>query len=249
MSTYKLTSNFYPANEPKNGYIGKADLTIAEAIKINGISVFEKDGNYNIDFPGYEYMADGEEKHNSYVLPSSKEAYASMLEAVKMAVEDQKHHFGHVNGKYNPELSVSGKKVDEPYAEGRYSLAVKDLCVLTGITSTTRDGEKGKFVAVDMPTIGSYEKDGELKYNAAFEGLTSKYEKDGKEMSKNFGALIRNMVYAEHKKLHEVEKTKDKPSLDNQVKNASETAKKQKADKASQGKKKAKEDKDMDAPF
>lgn len=249
MSTYKLTANFYPSNEPKNGYIGKADLTIADAIRINGISVFQKDGNYNIDFPGYDFVIEDQEKHNSYVLPSSKEAYAAMLEVVKMAVEDQKHHFGHTNGKFNPELSVTGKKVDELYAEGRYSLAVKDLCVLTGITSVTRDGEKGKFVAVDMPTIGSYEKDGEVKYNAAFEGLTSKYEKDGKPMSKNFGTLIRNMIFSEHKKLHEAEKSQEKPSFNDQVKNASETAKKFNADKSGQQKEKSKEDKEMDAPF
>ena len=132
---YKMTANFYPAQEPKNGYIGRASLTIADAIRINSIRVFEKEDKINVQFPSYDVVADGKEQQISYVTPDSKEVYAAMVEVVKMAVEDKEHHFGHKTGKYNPQLEVTGKEVNEPYADGRFTLKVDGVCTMTGITS------------------------------------------------------------------------------------------------------------------
>ena len=69
MFMFKMTSNFYPADEPKNGYIGKADLTIAEAIKINGISVFNNNGVIGMRLPEYERRDNGarEEMYQSFI--------------------------------------------------------------------------------------------------------------------------------------------------------------------------------------
>ena len=218
---FKMTSNFYPADEPKNGYIGKADLTIAEAIKINGISVFNNNGVIGMRLPEYERRDNG--ARESYVIPKSTEVYAAMLETIKMAVNDDKYHFGHMNGKYNPYISVSGKKVDEPYADGRFSIEIEDTCTLYGITTRIRNKDKKPFVAVDMPVISKYtNRDNEVVYNKAFEGLTYKHTKDGKEEYKHFDVLINNLVRAEREKAH----GKGKASIDDKLKDASKEAEK-----------------------
>lgn len=210
----KMTANFRPAQEPKNGYIGKADITIANAIRLNGISVFrDEDNNINLNFPGF---GDGA----SYVVPKSKEAYADMREVVAMAV-DSDNHFGYNKGDYGIHLDVTGKLVEEPYADGRFSVDVADVCVLYGITTNKveyeRDGEHRSFVAVDLPSIGSYEKDGERQYQTAFEGRISSWTRDGVDYKKDYGQLMHGLVIAERKAL-----VRDlKPSLEAQVKEAS----------------------------
>ena len=216
MEQYNMKANFYPAAEPKNGYIGFADLTIAEAIRIRGIAVFEKDGGgYNIHFPGYG------EKDTSFVSPSSKEAYAQMLSVVESAVKDPEHHFGWQTGKYNPELSVKGWAVNEPYADSRYHLQVGDLCQLHQLSARVvdykDDGKDKSFVSVDLPTLPPYpDKDGNQVYPPVFEGLKSPYEKDGVKKEKDFGLLIRNLVLAERKKVLE------HPPLEEQIDNAAQ---------------------------
>jgi len=223
---YKMTSNFYPAEEIKNGYIGKANLIIGESIRINGISVFDHGGEISMRFPEYERRDNGEKE--SYVVPKSAEMYAAMLDTVKMAVNDDKYHFGHVKGKCDPYITVSGKKVDEPLADGRFSLEVSDVCVLYGITTKVANKEKDPFVAVDAPNIGKYtNRENEVVYNKAFEGLVYRYRENGKEKSKDFTVLINNLIRNERDKLYGI----TRPSFDNRVKNASREAKKQNADR------------------
>lgn len=210
--SYAMTSNFYPAKEVKNGYIGMADLTIAKALRIRGIAVFEKDGEKHIQFPGY---GEGEAK-GSYVIPASKDAYAQMLSVVEKAVADPEHHFGWVTGKVNPRLTVTGGAVTEPYADARFSIEVEDLCTLRGVSTREveyeKDGETNKFVSVDLPSLPPYEVDGEKVYPSVFEGLTSEYEKDGEPKRKNFGELITGLVLSKRKELLE-----RRPSLNEQV--------------------------------
>lgn len=82
----KLTANFFPAEEQKNGYIGKANITIANAIRLNGISVFMPEaGGIHISFPEF---GEGENRA-SYVIPKSKEAYEAMLDVVAKAVANE----------------------------------------------------------------------------------------------------------------------------------------------------------------
>jgi len=217
--SYNMKANFYPANEPKNGYIGIADLTISNAIRIRGIAVFENaedKGKHHIQFPGY---GEGDARR-SYVIPKSQEAYAEMLSVVEKAIADTEKHFGWVSGEMNPRLEVSGIAVQEPYADARFNLAVGDLCTVTGIATREVEyensaGNPSKFVAVDMPQLAPYEKDGKKVYPDAVEGLVSKYEKDGKEKSKDFGVLINNLVRGERNKVLDIH-----PNLDEQVKNA-----------------------------
>lgn len=217
METYRMTANFYPAKEAKNGYIGFADLTIADAIRIRGIAVFEdREGSgHHIDFPSFG------EKDTSFVVPSSKEAYGQMLDVIEKAVKDE-NHFGWTNGKMHLELSISGRAVNESHADGRYTLTVADVCALRGISSQeveyTKDGRDSSFVAINVPTLPPYEKDGEKVYPPIFEGLKRTYEKDGKEETFDNGLLIRNLVRSKRKELLERE------PLDKQVSDASQKA-------------------------
>lgn len=216
----KLTANFFPAHEPKNGFIGMANITVANAMRLNGISVFDRGENgIGIAFPGY-----GEgENARSYVVPQSKEAYAAMCEVVAMAVSSE-NHFGYNKGDYGVRLEVSGKAVQEPYADARFHCQVGDVCTLYGIStrevSYEKDGATKTFVSVDMPNIGSYDKDGEKQYRTAFEGRKSTWtDKDGKEASRDYAQLLTGLVLNERK---EIIKEKGKSSFDDKLKDAEE---------------------------
>lgn len=205
-----LTANFYPAAEPKNGYVGNATVTIGNAIRINGIGVYEnREGSgHHIRLPGY---GEGENSHG-YVVPADPATHAKILGVVEKAMSAE-NHFGYVGGKDSPYLEVSGKAVEEPYADGRYSIAVKekvgkddykDICYLYGITSNVvtyeKEAEAKSFVAVNMPHLYSYtNKDGETRHVSAFEGVTAQYEKDGQTHKKDYDLLIRNLVLSERK--------------------------------------------------
>lgn len=211
----KLTANFYPAQEPKNGYIGKANITIADAIRINGISVFApKEGTFHISFPEF---AEG----RSYVVPRSSEAYEAMLEVVVKAVINDEKHFGFTTGEYGPNMEVHGKAVNEPYADARFSIDVADICTLYGVSTRvveySKDGKDRSFVSVDKPTIATYENaEGETQYRAAFEGRVSVWkDKEGVEQKRDWGQIMSGLVLAERK--HVLER---KPALEDQMKNA-----------------------------
>ena len=211
----KLTANFYPAAEPKAGYIGKANITIADAIRLNGISVFVTEGQgMHISFPEF---GDG----GSYVVPKSKEAYAAMLEVVAKAVANNEKHFGFTTGEYGPNMEVHGKAVNEPYADARFSIDVADICTLYGVTTRVveyaKDGKDRSFVSVDKPTIATYENaEGETQYRPAFEGRLSVWkDKEGVEQKRDWGQMLQGLVLAERKKVLE-----RKPALDDQMKDA-----------------------------
>ena len=218
---YNLKANFFPAHEPKNGYIGVANLTIGNAIRINGIAVFDNhdNGGHHIQFPGY-----GEgDKAGSYVIPSSKEAYAAMLDVVEKAIGNE-NHFGWSAGEMNPRMSVSGIAVEEPLADGRFSIDIQDLCSLRGVTTRevnyTEAGNVKSFVSVDMPSLPPYtNRENKTVYPNVFEGLVSKYEKDGHPKEKDFGQLIRDLVLSERIKAHD-----RRPSLEETMSRAQEAA-------------------------
>lgn len=221
---YRMSANFYPARNPKNGYVGKANLTIGNGIRLNDISVFEKDDAVNLAFPSYRDK-DGEE--HSYIIPASKDAYAAMLEVI-MCARTLENHFAYTKGEVNPELSVVGRLSTNQYADGYYALRVKDCCTLPGISTRQveidREGKTKKFVSVDLPELVDSngkathytDGDGKEQYNTVFNGLIDKWtDKDGKEQEKNFSTLITRMVLSCRKR--ELEK---KPSLNEKVKAA-----------------------------
>lgn len=199
---YALKANFYPAQEPKAGYIGKADVTVGNAVRLNNISVFqnEQDGTYSIAFAKF-----GNDNDRSYVIPSSKEAFAAMVAIVGKAVEAEKH-FAFEKGDYGLKLEVNGARVNEQLADGRFSIKVGDFCTLNGISTReveyARDGKDESFVAVDFPPVRDAEgkvslytdQEGNQKANLQFEGLKDHYTKDGKEVSTDYQALMNNMV-------------------------------------------------------
>lgn len=208
---YALKANFYPAQEPKAGYIGKADITIANAVRLNNISVFENaaDGTRTIAFAKF-----GQDDKYSYVVPSSKEAYAAMLAVVNKAVESEKH-YGFEKGDSGIKLEVKGVKVDEPYADGRYHVTLGDFCTLNGIStrevSYTQDGEAKSFVAVDLPPVRDAEghvkqftdEKGNQHVNLQFECLKHRYkDKEGKEAFTDYRVLMNNMIRKTRSELH-----------------------------------------------
>lgn len=221
MENYTMTAQFYPAKEPVNGFIGNADLYVSDVIKLRGISVFEnkeKDG-LHMQFPGFK---DGEGKNNSYIQPSSKEAYARMLDVVTQAVNDPEKHHGFVPGKKKVPLSVSGRAVDEPFADARFNLKIGDLCTISNITTheatVEKDGNKRSFVSVDAPNLPPYEKNGEKIYPPIFEGLKSSYVPEGQDKPIDFGRMIQSMVKAERNK------ALGKAPLEAQMENAAQKA-------------------------
>ena len=201
---YALKSNFYPASEPKNGYIGKADITIAEALRINNVSVFEnpEDKSRSIAFAKF-----GSNDEYSYVVPSSKEAYAAMLDVISKAV-DNKDHYAYEKGEYKLNMEVKGVKVNEQYADGRYSVSLGDFCTLNGISTreasyTTPEGEKKDWVAVDLPVVRDEEgkvkmytdKDGKQRADLQYEGIKRTFvDKAGKEGTLNYQIVLQNRV-------------------------------------------------------
>lgn len=213
----KLTANFFPAEEKKNGYIGKANITIADAIRLNGISVFAPEtGGVNISFPEF---GEGENRR-SYVVPKSKEAYEALLTVVAKAVGND-NHFGFTSGEYGPHMDVHGRTVNEPYADARFSIDVADVCTLHGVTTRVvpyeKDGKDRSFVSVDKPTIATYkDKEGNDQYRPAFEGRVSVWkDQEGVEHKVDWGQLMQGLVLSERKKLLE-----RKPALEDQVKDA-----------------------------
>lgn len=212
---YTLTANFYEAQQEKNGYIGKADITIGNAIQLNNISVFVKDGITGLAFAKF-----GKDNERSYVIPASKEAYAAMVAVVENAIAHE-NHFGYTKGEYGVRLEVNGARVNEPYADGRFSIKVGDFCTLNGISTRvvehTKDGKDASFVAVDLPRVEDADgkvklytgKDGKERADLQFEGVKNKFTKDGKEVSTDYGVLINNMVRKCRKELGQ--------SLDNTI--------------------------------
>ena len=216
MEQYNMRSNFYPAKEPINGYIGHADLMISNIIRLNGIAVFE-----NGDKPGHHIQFPGFGDNGSYVVPHSAEAYAQMLDVVEKAIANKKH-FALVTGKRNPQLSVSGQAVDEPYADGRFALDVGDICTIHGITTQVvpyaKDGKESSFISVRVPSLPPYEKDGDMKYPPVFKGLKSTYTVKGEEKHTDYAQLIQAMVISERKKVLA------KAPLENQMGDAAQKA-------------------------
>lgn len=189
---YKLLANFSPAAEEKNGYIGKADVTVADAIRINGISVFKnQDGTYSFRLPEHN----GKYKNISLADGVS----AAMVDAIGRAVEAE-NHFSVVDGErsvrmvdYENEkanLTIAGKAVKEPYADGRYTMELAGFGTFSGITTHVvpyeKDGEKRTFVSVDMPKIRNVDGTVRMSTNA-----------DGKEVAtEEFTGIIRKSLDA-----------------------------------------------------
>lgn len=244
----RLTANFYPASEPKpyegGVYVGKANITIANAMRLNDISVFLSDaGKLSINFP--EYESGGEKK--SFVIPKSKEAYAAMCSVVEKARESEQG-FAFTQGTYNPTMTARGGLVNEPFADGRFGVEVGDICTIVGLTtrkaSYTVDNEEKHFVAVDLPNIigqdgkpSTYEKDGKTMYNKVFEPCVSSWtDTEGHKRSKDFGRTLTGAVLKCRKELLEKEASKEQAAPEKKAepkqRQASKTTKAKKTGKA-----------------
>lgn len=222
---YAMKANFYPAKEQKAGYLGKATIVVANGIQINNISVFDReDGTRGISFA--EYGPD--DKRRSYVVPASKEAYAAMNDVVSRAV-DAENHFAFSKGDYRLKMKATGKLVDEPYADGRFSVALEGLCTLNGITTRVveyeKGGEKRKFTAVEMPAVRNAEgkvstyadKDGNKHANVQFQGVVNTWSDDKGDHKHDYSEDLRIAVFSKRKELQT-------PSLDAQIGGAKEKA-------------------------
>lgn len=231
-----LKSNFRPVEEPKNGHIGYANLTVGHGLCINNISVFQNGDNYSIQFAPYH-------DDESLIKPHSPEAHAAILGVVVKAVNAESH-FAYENGdnlrfadfedkKRN--VQITGTRVKEPYADGRYTLVVDGLLRVQGITTNwveyEKDGKKRNFAAVNMPTVKDADGKVRMYTNAAGEkvaalevtGVTHTWkDKDGNEHSIDYAEKIANAIRKERSQLYHA-------SLDNQVNDAKEKGKATKA--------------------
>lgn len=201
---YSLKANFYPASEPKNGYVGRADVTISNAVRLNNIAVFENEaGDLQVQFDKF-----GKENEYSYVVPKSKEAYAAIVGVIDAAKKADKH-FASVKGDFikDAEFTAQGVRVNEPYADGRFSLNVGDFVALNGITTqpakTTKDGKEINWIAVNMPPVRDQEghvrtytnKDGKTLADLQFEGLDNHWKnKDGSDAHRDYSRVIGKVI-------------------------------------------------------
>lgn len=215
---YALKANFYPAQEQKNGYMGKADITVANGVHLNNISVFARDGGYGLSFAKFGK----EDNERSYIIPASKEAYAAMVAVVENAIHSE-GHFGYTKGDLGIHMEVHGAKVDEPYADGRFTIEVGDFCILNGVSTRVvpfeKDGKDASFVSVDLPVVTDAEgkaqrytgKDGKEQVNHQFEFLKSTWtDKDGEKQSVDYDRILTGKVLAKRKELME-------PTLDEKI--------------------------------
>lgn len=245
----RLSANFYAAEEPKRFegkpyidpetkeekvsqggfYVGKANITVGNAYRLEDISVFQMDdGAHTLrfpDFPGVDRDTN-QPTRVSFVVPKSHDAYAAMVDVV-IAARESERGFAFTQGNYNPQVTIHGNLVNETredgsiIADGRYTAEIGDVCVVRGISTRPaeyKDGDETKrFVAVDIPNCldandkpSTYEKDGETRYNKVFTPLISRWtDKDDQQKSKNYGSLFKRLVLSERKNLREA--TKEKP--------------------------------------
>lgn len=168
-----------------------------------------------------------------------------MVAVVENAIVDE-NHFGYSKGDYGVRLEVNGARVNEPYADGRFSIKVGDFCTLNGISTRVVEYEKGgkddSFVAVDLPCVEDADgkvkmytdKNGKEHADLQFEGVKNKFtNKDGKEVSTDYGVLINNLVRKCRKDLGQ--------SLDSTIGTAKARQEQQAAEKSSPNKNKEQE--------
>ena len=239
---YALNANFYPAQEPKNGYVGKAQLTIGDAVRIKDISVFQnEEGRVTLDLGEFG----PEDRPRKYFVVPRKDGeldedysarhtavYGAMIDVIKKAMENEKN-FGVTGGRniYSADLSISGSAVQEPYADGRYSLYIDGFGALNGIAShVAKDKEGEEFVSVDMPVLRNQDGSVRLYTNKAdkevadhkFFGVKStRKDKEGKEYTVDYGRVVEGKVLACRK---EFEKTLDAQINGAKARNAGEKA-------------------------
>ena len=196
-----LKANFRPITPSENGPIGFADILIANGVRLNDVAVFEKDGKRSLAFTKY-----GPNNEYSFVVPRSPEAYAAFLGVVEKAIASDKQ-YAVVPGENKLAFEITGARVEEPYADGRFSVMVGDLCYLNGIATREveyeKDGKQEKFVSVDLPVQLDAEgktrmyanKKGDQVASHQFDFLVRKWkDKEGNEKRFNYHHFVSNMV-------------------------------------------------------
>lgn len=152
-SRYHLKAQFYPAPDPNGRCIGKADLTLNDAILIRGISVLqqERGKKLSLRFPTY-----GPTKQ-SYVLPENKAVYMQMLQVIRAAVKADGFHIAEQKGTAKLSLSVTGELVEDFLIDGFFSLVVEGFCTLDGITTYVHQNQATaslrQSAAVQLPFL------------------------------------------------------------------------------------------------
>ncbi len=192
--SYHMKAKFEPAQNLRDGYRGSVSLTVADAILIRGIALFAQNDatGYSLSFPAF-----GERKQ-SYIFPVSRDAYRSMLRLSTDAMRNRKTHTAELPGSSDIELSVTGELVDEPNADGRFSLCIADLCKLNGITTyeTPYLQPDHSNVLVSFPSLTPHQVPKEqILRHSLFHGLgVTKDAPDGSLEYKDYQVIITDMV-------------------------------------------------------
>lgn len=185
-----------------------------------------KDVLMNIDTEQPQILALHEHFSGTVVEDAFKAVNARLCSVVAHAIENE-NHFAFLPGTYlknepGERLEVHGKPVQEQYADARFYVEVADMVVLNGIRTNReafeKNGKTGHYTQVKMPTINSYEVDGEKRYQKAFEGrIRTGTLEDGTNYSIDYGDLLQGLILAERKVVLNLDR---KTSLDDKMKAA-----------------------------
>ena len=199
---YDLKAHFYPAREQKDGYLGRVDLTVGDAVRIRGIAVFAKGKSAELllRFPSFG------EPPQSHIYPANKDAYFLMLRLAKAAVANHSYHYSHIPGDLDPDLSIQGQLAEKGPPRGLFSLSIDGFCMLNGITTSAdpSSGKEERDIAVQFPNLPSFQdENGQLKSFPIFQGLVAAvYDDSGEKLyDRDYDAYIRKMVQNRHIRL------------------------------------------------
>ena len=191
---YLMKASFSPSETPKDGYLGNVSITVADAVLLRGIAVFQREGvsGYALHFP-----VSGERKQ-SYIFPLSRDGYRIMLRLAIDAMQNKHDHTACLEGTTDIRLSVTGELLEKSNADGRFSLCIDGFCKLNGITTyeTPYWQPDQSHVLVHFPSLIPYQlpKD-QILTHSIFHGLSSAHKAaDGTLISQDYHALITDMV-------------------------------------------------------
>ena len=198
---YKLKAQFFPTTAGQEGFIGSASITVADAVMIRGIAVFQNDDTQDLTicFPTFG------RHRQSYILPLDQTAYNRMHRLIEKAAANQRHHTAEIQGSADIALSVSYILTDSGQPEAHYAITIPDFCRLNGITAeeTPYMLPNGQKVAVHMPSLTPDAGEGSpVQPFTVFHGLLAPSTlPDGTQVLKDYQKVIDDLVRAKREEL------------------------------------------------
>lgn len=199
----KIQANCFLVNNHSN-VRATVNVVLGDAVKVNGIKIIEGENGLFVSMPCYK---DKQGYYREICNPISAEFRGVLIDTVMKAYEADKH-YAYFNDKPNPTVKarVNLVKEDSPI-EAFGSITLDDAFVINNIQ--IRNNVRGNpFVC--LPQSSSYlDKNGETLYPKICEPVTEKFE-----------GIINGMLLKAYQV--ELEKAKEKESLEQQMNKAEE---------------------------